>query len=61
MPDKDATELVSTEWLEAHLSAPDLRVIDASYYLPADGRNGRAEYDDAHIPGARFFDIDEIS
>ena len=53
--------LVSTEWLAQHLSAPDLRIVDASWYLPAMNRNGRAEYDKQHIPGAVFFDIDEIS
>ncbi len=57
----DPRTLVSTAWLEAHLKDPDLRVIDASWYLPAMGRNGKAEYDAAHIPGARFFDIDEVS
>ncbi|MEO0665876.1 MAG: 3-mercaptopyruvate sulfurtransferase, partial [Pseudomonadota bacterium] len=40
---------------------PDLRVLDASWYLPAVERDARAEYDAAHIPGARFFDIDDIS
>lgn len=53
--------LVSTEWLADHLHDPDLRILDASYYLPDMGRNARAEYDAAHIPGARFFDIDDIS
>jgi thiosulfate/3-mercaptopyruvate sulfurtransferase len=53
--------LVSTEWLAQHLDAPDLRVVDASWYLPAQGKNGRAEYDVSHIPGAVFFDIDEIA
>ncbi|NVO22335.1 3-mercaptopyruvate sulfurtransferase [Donghicola mangrovi] len=53
--------LVSTEWLEAHLRDPDLRVIDASWYLPDAGRDPKAEYDARHIPNARFFDIDEIS
>ncbi|SUZ31037.1 3-mercaptopyruvate sulfurtransferase [Roseibaca ekhonensis] len=57
----DPKTLVSTEWLAAHLSDPDLRVLDASWYMPASGRNARAEYDEAHIPGARFFDIDDIS
>jgi len=61
MAQDDPTTLVSTDWLEAHLNAPDLRIIDASYYLPDAGRDGKAEYDAAHIPGARFFDIDEIS
>ena len=53
--------LVSTEWLAEHLSAPDVRVADASWYLPQARRNARAEYEAAHIPGAVFFDIDELS
>ncbi|RVT87336.1 3-mercaptopyruvate sulfurtransferase [Rhodobacteraceae bacterium CCMM004] len=57
----DPKTLVSTEWLAAHLDSPDLRILDASYYLPDAGRDARAEYDAAHIPGARFFDIDDVS
>ncbi|WP_299771099.1 3-mercaptopyruvate sulfurtransferase [uncultured Tateyamaria sp.] len=57
----DPKTLVSTDWLAAHLKDPDLRVLDASWYLPDAGRDARAEYEAAHIPGARFFDIDEIS
>ena len=57
----DPKTLVSTDWLAAHLKDPDLRVLDASWYLPDAGRDAKAEYDAAHIPGARFFDIDEIS
>jgi len=57
----DPRTLVSTGWLDAHLNDPDLRVIDASWYLPGEGRDARAEYAAAHIPGARFFDIDEIA
>ncbi|TMV06986.1 3-mercaptopyruvate sulfurtransferase [Ruegeria sediminis] len=57
----DPKTLVSTDWLAAHLKDPDLRVLDASWYLPQQGRDAKAEYDAAHIPGARFFDIDEIS
>lgn len=53
--------LVSTEWLAERLGAPDLRVLDGSYYLPGDGVDPKAEYAAAHIPGARFFDIEEIS
>lgn len=53
--------LVSTDWLAAHLQDPDLRVLDASYYLPGMKRDAKAEYEAAHIPGARYFDIDEIS
>jgi thiosulfate/3-mercaptopyruvate sulfurtransferase len=61
MPYDDPKTLVSTAWLAAHLKDPDLRVLDASWYLPDMGRDAKAEYDEAHIPGARFFDIDEIS
>ncbi len=57
----DPQTLVSTDWLAAHLADPDLRLIDASWYLPDMNRDARAEYDAGHIPGARFFDIDEIS
>lgn len=57
----DPKTLVSTHWLAAHLKDPDLRILDASWYLPGSDRNARAEYDAAHIPGARFFDIDENS
>ncbi|NJM81872.1 MAG: 3-mercaptopyruvate sulfurtransferase [Tabrizicola sp.] len=57
----DPKTLVSTEWLQQHLKDPDLRVLDASWYLPDAGRDARAEYEAGHIPGARFFDIDEIS
>ncbi|MDP0927934.1 3-mercaptopyruvate sulfurtransferase [Paracoccus onubensis] len=57
----DPKTLVSTEWLARHLNDPDLRILDASWHMPATGRDARAEYDTAHIPGARFFDIDAIS
>jgi thiosulfate/3-mercaptopyruvate sulfurtransferase len=57
----DPKTLVSTAWLEAHLKDPDLRILDASWYLPDAGRDAKAEYASAHIPGARFFDIDEIA
>ncbi|MDA0219383.1 MAG: 3-mercaptopyruvate sulfurtransferase [Proteobacteria bacterium] len=53
--------LVTTEWLAEHLDAPDVRIVDGSWYLPADGRDPRAEYAERHIPGAVFFDIDDIS
>ena len=57
----DPKTLVSTQWLAQHLRDPDLRILDASWYLPAAGRDAQAEYQAAHIPGARFFDIDEIA
>ncbi len=53
--------LVTADWLAKHLQAPDIRVLDASWYLPNDGRDARAEYQAGHIPGAGFFDLDEIS
>lgn len=55
------TPLVTTEWLAAELGKSDLRVIDATLFLPADGRDARAEFEAAHIPDAVFFDIAEIS
>ncbi len=54
-------ELVSTSWLEAELGAPDLRVIDATTFLPGSGRDARAEHEAAHIPGAVFLDIEDVS
>ncbi len=61
MPHSDPKTLVSTKWLAAHFNDPDLRIIDASWFLPQEERDPKAEYDTAHIPGARFFDIDEIA
>lgn len=52
---------VSTQWLQDHLTAPDLVVVDASWYLPTQNRDARVEYREGHIPGAVFFDIDEIA
>jgi len=56
----DPQTLVSTHWLASHLHDPDFCVLDASLYLPDAGRDARAEYDAAHIPGAQFFGIDDI-
>ncbi|MBB5754878.1 3-mercaptopyruvate sulfurtransferase [Prosthecomicrobium pneumaticum] len=53
--------LVSTEWLAERLGAPGVKVVDASWYLPAANRDALAEYRAGHIPGAVFFDIDAIS
>jgi thiosulfate/3-mercaptopyruvate sulfurtransferase len=52
--------LVSTAWLHERLGAPDVKIVDATWYLPGDERDPKAEYALAHIPGAVFFDIDEI-
>ena len=61
MTGDDPKTLVSTQWLAAHLKDPDLRVLDASWYLPGSKRDPFAEYQAAHIPGARFFDLDDVS
>jgi thiosulfate/3-mercaptopyruvate sulfurtransferase len=54
-------DLVSTRWLADNLAAADLVVVDCSWHMPASGRSGREEYLQAHIPGARFLDIDALS
>ena len=61
MPTSDPKTLVSTDWLSAHLKDPDLRVIDGSWYLANMNRDAKAEYQAAHVPGARFVDIDDMS
>jgi thiosulfate/3-mercaptopyruvate sulfurtransferase len=61
MAQDDPKTLVSTEWLAAHLKNPDLRILDATWVLPHVELDAVAGYNAAHIPGARFFDIDEIS
>lgn len=53
--------LVSTDWLATNLKYPDLRILDASWYLPDMNRDAKAEYAQSHIPGARYFDIDDNS
>jgi thiosulfate/3-mercaptopyruvate sulfurtransferase len=53
--------LVSTEWLAAQLASSDLIVFDASWYMPAEGRDPEAEYRQGHVPGALRFDIDAIA
>jgi thiosulfate/3-mercaptopyruvate sulfurtransferase len=53
--------LVDTAWLAAHLDAPDVKVADATWFLPTMARDVRQEYAAAHIPGAVFFDIDDIA
>ena len=61
MAQDDPKTLVSTDWLAAHMRDPDLRILDGSYYLADAGRDAKAEYAAGHIPGARFFDIDDIA
>lgn len=53
--------LVDTAWLAARLDAPDLRVVDASWHLPSASRDAKGEYAECHIPGAVYFDIDDIA
>jgi thiosulfate/3-mercaptopyruvate sulfurtransferase len=53
--------LVTTEWLAAELGKPDLIVFDATKYLPNEPKDGKAEFVRAHIPGGRYFDIDQIA
>ncbi len=61
MAQDDPKTLVSTNWLADHLKDPDLRVLDGTIFMPGDPRDAKAEYEASHIPGARFFDIDDIS
>ncbi|MDE8346285.1 MAG: 3-mercaptopyruvate sulfurtransferase [Acidocella sp.] len=53
--------LVSADWLRAHISDTRTRILDASYYLPTEGKDAAALFAIAHIPGARFFDLDVIA
>ena len=57
----NSTSLVSTDRLASRLASPELRVLDSSWYLPAQNRDARAEFEARHIPGAVFFDIDAVS
>lgn len=52
--------VVSADWLQERLGKPGLSIIDGSWYLPAHGRDGRSEYETVHIPGAVFFDHDQV-
>ncbi|MEE9330493.1 MAG: rhodanese-like domain-containing protein, partial [Parvularculaceae bacterium] len=58
-PDTNSPYLVTVKWLAAHL--PNLKIIDASWYMSAQNRNCRAEFKTGHIPGAVFFDIEAIA
>jgi thiosulfate/3-mercaptopyruvate sulfurtransferase len=61
MPYAHPEALVATEWLAAHLDDPQVRVVDASFTLPGVTPTARENYDRGHIPGAVFFDIDDIA
>ena len=56
----DPKIFVTADWLQERLGQPGVSVIDASWYLPAQGRDARAEYEAGHIPGALFFDLDDV-
>jgi thiosulfate/3-mercaptopyruvate sulfurtransferase len=53
--------IVETDWLQDHLSSPDIIILDGSWHLPTEHRDARKEFMDEHIPGAMFFDIDDLS
>ena len=53
--------LVSTAWLADRLGSDEIRVVDATWFMPGEGRTGADAYAAGHIPGAVFFDIDAIS
>ncbi|MER9952094.1 3-mercaptopyruvate sulfurtransferase [Mesorhizobium sp. M0047] len=58
---EDSPFTVDADWLQQRLGEPGLTIVDASWYLPAQKRDARGEYDAAHIPGARFLDQDAVS
>ena len=61
MPVEKSRFVVSADWVEKNLGAPEFRIVDASFYLPAQKRNAAEEYAEAHIPGAVLFDQDAIA
>jgi thiosulfate/3-mercaptopyruvate sulfurtransferase len=60
-PSLDDSPLVSGEWLERHLADPAVRIVDATWFMPGASRDARAAFEAAHLPGAVFFDIDDIA
>lgn len=52
--------VIDADWLESRLGTPGLSIVDASWYLPAQKRDAKAEYEAGHIPGALFFDQDIV-
>jgi len=57
-PDKP---VVTADWLKSHLTAPDVRVLDCTWFMPDAPKTGKQVYDAQHIPGARHFDIDDVA
>jgi thiosulfate/3-mercaptopyruvate sulfurtransferase len=60
-PSPASPHLVTTEWLAERIGKPGVVIVDGSYYLPNAGRDAHAEYVAGHIPGAVFFDIEDVS
>lgn len=61
MTSRQSPFVVSADWLEERLETPGVSIVDGAWYLPAQNRDARAEYDAAHIPGAVFFDQDQVA
>ncbi len=61
MSDANTPTLVDTAWLAAHLDDPSLRILDASYFVPGGVEPARKQYAEGHIPGAIFFDINDVA
>src|SRR5580658_7742231 len=61
MPYAHPEALVSTEWLAANLTDPHVRILDSSFKQPGITPTAREDYDAGHIPGAVFFDIDDVA
>ena len=53
--------VVDADWLTRHIEHPAVRIVDASFHLPDTGRDAAAEFVDAHIPGAVFFDFNRVA
>ncbi len=61
MTNENRSPLVSCKWLAAHIDTAGIALLDATFFLPRQQRNAMEEFRQAHIPGARFFDIDVIA
>ncbi len=61
MPEAARSPFVTTAWLAAHLEDPEVVIVDGSWHLPPLNRDARAEYRAGHIPGAVFFDVDQVA
>lgn len=60
LSESEAFPIVTTDWLARHMDAPDVRIVDGSWHMPGSDRDARQEYSSAHIPGAVFFDLNDI-